>query len=118
MSVFPADTYMVVNQTVLTEIDKKTLISLYEPIIGPTAVSLYLTLWSDLDKAEMISKDYTHHHLMTILKSSMDVIMQARSCLEALGLLKALLRKMRILMNIYMNYILHYLLMISLIIRY
>lgn len=92
-SVSPADTYVVVNQTILTEIDKKTLISLYEPIIGPTAVSLYLTFWSDLDKREMISKDYTHHHLMTILKSSLDVIVKARQSLEALGLLKSFVKK-------------------------
>lgn len=92
-SVYPADTYVVVNQTILTEIDKKTLISLYEPIIGPTAVSLYLTLWSDLDKSEMISRDYTHHHLMTILKSSLDVIMASRQSLEALGLLKSFIKR-------------------------
>lgn len=92
-NVFPADTYVVVNQTILTEIDKKTLISLYEPIIGPTATSLYLTLWSDLDKLEIISKDYTHHHLMTILKSSLIDIVNARKSLEALGLLKSFVRK-------------------------
>lgn len=87
--IFPADTYMVVNQTILTEMDKKTLISLYEPIIGPIATSLYLTLWSDLDKSESISKDYTHHHLMTILKSSLEIIVEGRKALEALGLLKS-----------------------------
>lgn len=92
-SVYPADTYVVVNQTILTEIDKKTLISLYEPIIGPTAVSLYLTLWSDLDKAEMISRNYTHHHLMTILKGSLDIILSSRQSLEALGLLKSFVKR-------------------------
>lgn len=92
-SIFPADTYMVVNQTILTEADKKTLISLYEPIIGPIAVSLYLTLWSDLDKSEVISDHFTHHHLMTILKSSLIDIQKARSSLEALGLMKSFLKK-------------------------
>lgn len=92
-SLLPADTYTVVNQTILTELDKKTLISLYEPIIGPTSVSLYLTLWSDLDKLEVISKDYTHHHLMTILKSSLDNILSSRKSLEALGLLKSFVKK-------------------------
>lgn len=91
--VYPADIYVVVNQTILTEIDKKTLISLYEPIIGPTAVSLYLTLWSDLDKLEINSREYTHHHLMTILKSSMEVILKARQSLEALGLLKSFVKR-------------------------
>ena len=44
-SVTPADIYTVVNQTILTEVDRKVLISLYEPIIGSTALSLYFTLW-------------------------------------------------------------------------
>lgn len=90
---YPADTYVVVNQTILTENDKKTLISLYEPIIGPIAVSLYLTLWSDLEKPEDISISYTHHHLMTILKSSLETILAARKSLEALGLLKSFVKE-------------------------
>ena len=89
----PADTYTVINQTILTEVDKKILINLYEPIIGPNAVSLYLTLWSDLDKLEVISKDYTHHHLMTILKSSLETITNAKKALEAVGLLKSFLKE-------------------------
>lgn len=93
INLFPADTYQVVNQTILTESDKKTLISLYEPIIGPIAVSLYLTLWSDLDKTESISTHFTHHHLMTILRSSLLDIIKARQSLEALGLMKSFIKK-------------------------
>lgn len=92
-SLLPADTYTIINQTILTEIDKKTIISLYEPIIGPIAVSLYLTLWADLDKLELISKDFTHHHLMTILKSNLKDIENARKSLEALGLLKSYIKR-------------------------
>ena len=88
INLLPADTYTVINQTILTEVDKKILISLYEPIIGPIAVSLYLTFWSDLDKMELISRDYTHHHLMTILKSDLNSIINARKALEAVGLMK------------------------------
>lgn len=87
-NLLPADTYTVVNQTILTEVDKKNIISLYEPIIGLEAVGLYLTLWSDLDKLEIISRDYTHHHLMTILKTDLVRIENARKSLEAVGLLK------------------------------
>lgn len=79
---------MVVNKTILTEIDKKNLINLYEPIIGFGAVSLYLTLWSDLDTLELMSRDFTHHHLMSILKCSLEGIKQAREALEAVGLMK------------------------------
>lgn len=92
LTLLPADTYTVVNQTLLNELDKKILISLYEPIIGPTAISLYLTLWSDLDKLEMSSREYTHHHLMTILKSPLDLILTSRKSLEALGLLKSFVK--------------------------
>lgn len=52
ISLLPADLYTVINKTLLTEYDKKNLISLYEPIIGALPVSLYLSLWSDLDKSE------------------------------------------------------------------
>ena len=68
VTLLPADQYVVVNKTILTEIDKKNLLNLYEPIIGFGAVSLYLTLWSDLDRLELMSRDFTHHHLMSILK--------------------------------------------------
>jgi len=87
-TLLPADGYIVVNKTILTEVDKKNLINLYEPIIGASAVSLYLTLWSDLDKLELMSIDYTHHHLMTILKMDLNTIKLSREALEAVGLLK------------------------------
>ena len=87
-TLLPADQYLVVNKTILTEIDKKNLINLYEPIIGASAVGLYLTLWSDLDKLELMSLDYTHHHLMTLLKCDLNTIKLNREALEASGLLK------------------------------
>ena len=93
ISLLPADNYIVVNKTILTEVDKKNLINLYEPIIGPLPISLYLTLWSDLDRTETISKDFTHHHLMTFLKAKLDDIKEARQALEAVGLLKTYLKK-------------------------
>ena len=88
VTLLPADQYVVVNKTILTEIDKKNLIHLYEPIIGFGSVSLYLTLWSDLDRLEIMSRDFTHHHLMSILKCSLDAIKQSREALEAVGLMK------------------------------
>lgn len=93
ITLLPADNYVVVNKTILTEVDRKNLISLYEPIIGPLAVSLYLTLWRDLDRLEIMSINYTHHHLMTILKTDLDIIRTAREGLEALGLLKVFVKE-------------------------
>ena len=87
-TLLPADSYMVVNKTILTEYDKKVLIALYEPILGSLPVSLYLTLWNDLDQAELFSRLLNHHHLMSILRSDLKSIKKAREALEALGLLK------------------------------
>lgn len=92
ITLLPADKYLVVNKTVLTEVDRKNVVSLYEPIIGSVAVSLYLTLWRDLDRLEFVSMDYTHHHLMTLLKTNLDAIHIARKTLEAVGLLKTYLK--------------------------
>lgn len=89
VSLLPADTYTVINKSIITEDDKKNIISLYEPIIGPLAVSLYFTLLRDISLLEIISRDYTHHHLMTMMKSSIDTIKKARESLEGVGLLKS-----------------------------
>ena len=51
-NVLPADTFLVLNKTILTEQDRKIIILLYQPIIGGMATSLYFTLWSYLDKSE------------------------------------------------------------------
>ncbi|HOP65961.1 MAG TPA: DnaD domain protein [Bacilli bacterium] len=88
ITLLPADTYTVINKTILTSQDQKNIISLYEPIIGSVAVSLYLTLWNDLDTLEIMSKDFNHHHLMTILKSNLETIKEARKALEGVGLLR------------------------------
>ena len=88
VSLLPADTYTVIKRSIITEEDKKNIISLYEPIIGPIAVSLYFTLLRDIRLLEFISTDYTHHHLMTIMRSSIDTIRLARESLEGVGLLK------------------------------
>ena len=92
-NLLPADVYKIVNQSVLTEVDKKNLTSLYQPIIGASAVSLYLTLWGDLDKSEQVSDLYTHHHLMVVLKSRLDKIEEARKALEAVGLMKSFIKR-------------------------
>ena len=58
VNLLPADNYVVVNKTILTDNDKVNLINLYEPIIGPLPISLYLTLWSDLDRSLTVSTSY------------------------------------------------------------
>ena len=47
-SLLPADRYNVINKTILSDTDKNILFTLYEPIIGPLAISLYFTFWNEL----------------------------------------------------------------------
>lgn len=88
VTLLPADTYQVVNKSILSDTDRKYLISFYEPIIGHLATSLYLTLVNDLELNSQVSRDLTHHHLMSILKISLKTLKNAREALEAVGLLK------------------------------
>ena len=81
--ILPADTYTVVNKTVIKDLDRKLITMLYQPIIGYTATSLYFTLVDDLDKRELMSEDLTHHHLMSTMQLKLDDIVVAR---QKLGL--------------------------------
>ena len=47
-TMLPADRYVVINKSILSDADRNVIINLYEPLIGPLAVSLYFTLWNDL----------------------------------------------------------------------
>ncbi len=93
ISILPADTYIVVNKTILNDLDRKVLTMLYQPIIGSNAISLYFSLWSDLDKMGMMSKEFTHHHMITNMQLKTEEIIEAREKLEALGLLKTYYKK-------------------------
>ena len=92
-TILPADTFIVINRTIFTEYDKKLLLNLYQPIIGGMAVSLYFSLWSYLDKSEIFSLEWTHHHLMSNTKLSLDDIIINREKLEGIGLLKTYYKK-------------------------
>ncbi len=87
-NILPADTYIVINKTIITEIDKKIVTSFYQPIIGSVATSLYFTLVDDLRSDEIMSKTETHHHLLSIMQINMENFVIAREKLEAVGLLK------------------------------
>ncbi len=103
-TILPADTYLVVNKTVISDSDRKLVSILYQPIIGYTAVSLYFTLLDDLDKLELMSGDLTHHHLMATMQLALDEIVVARKKLEACGLLKTYFKEGSVNQYIYLIY--------------
>ena len=104
VTILPADTYTVINKTIIKNIDRKLITMLYQPIIGYTATSLYFTLIDDLDKREILSEDLTHHHLMSTMQLKLDDIEVARKKLEAVGLLKTYYRKDTINHYVYLLY--------------
>ena len=91
--ILPADSYTVFNKTIITEIDKKILVDLYEPIIGYKALSLYYTLLNDLERGEILTREYTHHHLRSVMQMSLTDIVHARERLEGVGLLETYMKK-------------------------
>ena len=103
-TILPADTYTVINKTVITDNDRKLITMLYQPVIGFSAVSFYLTLINDLDKLEIMSEDLTHHHLMATMHLSLLDIVEAREKLEAVGLLKSYVKHTHINHFVYLLY--------------
>ncbi len=100
----PADTYIVVNKTVIKEEDKKEITMLYQPIIGHTAVSLYLTLLDDLKKSEIMSDELTHHHLVSTMQLKLNDVIIAREKLEAVGLIKTFVKEGNVNNYVYVIY--------------
>ena len=88
VSLLPADTYQVVNKSIITNEDIKILNMLYLPITGPLAIMLYINLINDLDKTNIISEEINHAHLVSNLHISLIELQEARNVLEAIGLLK------------------------------
>lgn len=93
MSVLPADTFIVVNKTTLSDKDRNLLMLLYQPIVGHQSISLYYTLWSYLDKSELLSNEWTHHHILRDMMISNSELQDAKVKLEAIGLIKTYLKK-------------------------
>ena len=91
-TLLPADTYVVINKTILYDEDRKILTDLYLPIIGMEAVMLYFTFWSDLDSSQIVSKDFSHQKLVSSLRMTIGEIETARGKLEAIGLIKTLIK--------------------------
>ena len=84
----PADSYITINKSIISDIDLKILNMLYLPIIGSLSVMLYHTLLNDLDKEENLSDELEHAHLLSNLHISIGELLNARHNLEAIGLMK------------------------------
>ncbi len=89
ITLLPADSYIVVNKSVITSYDMDVINMLYLPIIGPLAVSLYINLYNDLNMVKTLSDNLSHAHLLANLHVSSREFLEIRSSLEAVGLIKS-----------------------------
>lgn len=103
-NLLPADTFIVVNKTILNDADRLLLTMLYQPIIGSVAINLYFTLWSYLDSKEIISTEWTHHHMLATMRVSLENIKTVREKLEGIGLLKTYVQQNNVNNYIYEMY--------------
>lgn len=92
-NILPVDRYIVRQNGLIQEYDRKILTLLYQPLIGATAYSLYMTLWSILDQNAFWGKESTHHSLMTITGLPLQKIYQERKKLEGFGLLQTYVKE-------------------------
>ena len=86
-----SDIYTVINHAILNDQDRSVLTKLYKPIIGSDAISLYYSLWSDLEKNGM-SKEHTFNHLTLATQLTIKEIKDAKNRLEGTGLIKTYLK--------------------------
>jgi replication initiation and membrane attachment protein len=84
----PIDRYKVAANGLLHEYDRKVLTFLYQPLIGSTCYSLYMTLWAEVEENRLWSEPSTHHVLMNLLDANLKDIYESRLMLEGIGLLK------------------------------
>lgn len=70
------------------DIDERNVVTLlYQPLIGCKTFSLYLTLWSLIDRSRLRSPEYMCSKLYDILGVTPKIFIKLRRTLEAIGLL-------------------------------
>lgn len=90
--IIPIDRYVVNANGLLHEYDRKVLTFLYQPLIGAKSLSLYMTLWAELEENRLWSKASSHHRLMILMDLNLKEIYDARLRLEGMNLLTTLVR--------------------------
>lgn len=90
--ILPADSYLVINKSIISSSDMKVLDMLYLPIIGPLPVMLYKMLVNELDKLDLISDVSNHAKILSNLHISSNELVIARNELEAIGLVKTFVK--------------------------
>ncbi|WP_225418425.1 replication initiation and membrane attachment family protein [Lacticaseibacillus daqingensis] len=82
------DDFIVTQATYFSDQDQDVAVCLYQPLIGPTALALYLSLWRRVKQAPTATDRRPQTYLLDLLGVGVDALYDARVRLEALGLLQ------------------------------
>lgn len=82
-----SDTFVVSGEGFCSSVDYQVLTLLYQPIIGESAFTLYLTLMNLMDRQALVSEEYLHSDLESLLNRKLSDIESDRFKIEAIGLL-------------------------------
>ncbi|PIO83212.1 helicase DnaB [Loigolactobacillus backii] len=88
----PRDGFLVTKANYLSDFDRQILTYLYQPLMGVTAFSLFLTLWTEIVPNPLLSDQKPHTTLLALLNIDLPDFYDSRLRLEALGLLKTYTR--------------------------
>lgn len=81
------DVFVVSAEGICSNVDYQVLSLLYQPIIGYKALALYMTLMHLVDRQTMISDEYLHSDLESMINIEIKDLEEERYKLEAIGLL-------------------------------
>ena len=89
-----SDMFDVKISSLLADYDRETITNLYQPIIGYSALAVYFTFWSEAKNQKVLSL-CSHEQLLIRMKMATGEFVDARKVLEAVGLIKTRLEKVR-----------------------
>ncbi|MFO6497875.1 MULTISPECIES: replication initiation and membrane attachment family protein [Bacillus] len=89
----PVDPYMVKSYGMLQDLDRQIITLLYQPLIGSFSLSLFFTLWGELEQNRVWGKSSTHRQLMGAMQANLKMIHAEKEKLEGIGLLKTYMKE-------------------------
>lgn len=71
-----------------SDFDEKVAVSLYQPLVGPVPMALYLSLWQEVKDRALVTDRRPQLWLLDLLDIDIEQLFVARVKLEAVGLLR------------------------------
>ncbi len=88
------DMFEVKITSLLADYDRETITNLYQPLIGHTALAIYFSFWSESKIQKLLSYS-SHEQFFARMKLTPGAFIEGRRLLEAVGLVKTRLEKVK-----------------------